>query len=60
VKVRITDEMLRYSQYDVMSIEGITSAMRNNVCSINQLKTEKLLSEENFVGSPEFAGTPRD
>jgi hypothetical protein len=64
VKVRITDEMLRYSQYDVMSMHiraaGRALARHKETKIFNMIKNEGAVTFDNNVGTKKTSGRASD
>jgi hypothetical protein len=64
VKVRITDEMLRYSQYDVMSMHiraaGRALARHKETKIFNMIRNEGTTTFDNNVGNKQTSGRASD
>ena len=64
VKVRITDEMLRYSQYDVMSMHiraaGRALARHKETKIFNMIKNEGAVTFDNNLGNKKTSGRASD
>jgi len=64
VKVRITDEMLRYSQYDVMSMHiraaGRALARHKETKIFNMINNEGVVTFDNNVGNKKTSGRASD